>query len=163
MFSFLLPYIGAFILGVTSGSFITNEINSSEIAEMRLEILKQREQATKILLAEVAKTSKQYEKAQTLSSTLDKANEQSIQTINTLDSKLKSLRLRDGTSRKSCSSTERENSNTRSSEEETSSFEFPGRLHEFLIARAYDSAIIDNYAKACYTFVVENNCGISKE
>lgn len=163
MFSFLLPYLVAFILGVTSGSFVTNSINSATIAELNMSIVQQRELAEKTILAETVKVSKQQEKAFILSSNLDRANEQSIQTINTLDSKLKSLRLRDGTSRKSCSSTKRESSNTRSSEEETNSLEFPGRLHEFLIARAYDSAIIDNYAKACYTFVVENNCGISKE
>ena len=163
MLSFLLPYLVAFILGVTSGSFVTNAVNSSTINEMKLAIIRQRELAEKTLLAEKEKVNEQQEKAIMLSTTIDRANVQSIQTINNLDSKLKSLRLRDRTSRQSCSSTERESNNSRSSEEETSSFEFPGRLHEFLTKRAYDSGIIDNYALACYTFVVENNCGISKE
>jgi|688.fasta_scaffold12495_2 hypothetical protein len=163
MFSFLIPYIISAIIGIISGSFITSAIKDSEIAELNLQIVTQRELAANTLLEETIKVSSQKEKAEKLANQLELSHEQSVSSINALDSKLKSIRLRGGTSGKSCNSTEREGSNTSEPSEEASTNEFAGRLHEFLIPRAYNSGINDEYAASCYKFVVENNCGISKE
>jgi type II secretory pathway component PulJ len=163
MFSFLLPYIISAIIGVISGSFITSAIKDSEISELRLQFEEANRKAEQTILTEFRKAALQKEKALNLSNELELSHEQSLNTINTLDSKLKSIRLREGRISKSCSSTEREGSNTEKPSEEASTNEFAGRLHEFLIPRAYNSGINDEYAASCYKFVVENNCGISKE
>jgi hypothetical protein len=163
MLTFLIPYVISAIIGVISGSFVTSAIKDGEILSLTLQIEEANRKAEQILFTEFKKTSIQKEKAQNLSNQLELSHEQSLNTINTLDSQLKSIRLREGRVSQGCSSTEREGNNTSEPSKQTNSDELASRLHEFLIPRALNSALNDEYAASCYKFVVENNCGISKE
>lgn len=86
---------------------------------------------------------------------------QNINTINALHEQLSSARLRKPASWKSCNSSATASNSAEVVANTTASSEFPARLHEFFAPRTFIADQLAQYAKECYNFVIERNCGIS--
>ena len=86
---------------------------------------------------------------------------QNINTINALHEQLSNARLQRPASWQSCNSSATAGNSAEVVTNTTSSSEFPARLHEFFAPRAFIADQLAQYAKECYNFVIERNCGIS--
>lgn len=86
---------------------------------------------------------------------------QNINTINALHEQLSSARLRKPASWKSCSSSATASNSAESIANTSADNQFPARLHEFFAPRTFIADQLAQYAKECYNFVIERNCGIS--
>ena len=86
---------------------------------------------------------------------------QNINTINALHEQLSNARLQRPASWKSCGGSATASNSTESLANTTTDNQFPTRLHEFFAPRTFIADQLAQYAKECYNFVIERNCGIS--
>lgn len=86
---------------------------------------------------------------------------QNINTINALHEQLSNARLQRPASWKSCNSSAAASNSAKVLANTSSDDKFPARLHEFFAPRTFIADQLAQYAKECYNFVIERNCGIS--
>ena len=86
---------------------------------------------------------------------------QNVNTINALHEQLSNARLQRPASWQSCGGSTTASNSAESVANTTANNEFPARLHEFFAPRAFIADQLAQYAKECYNFVIERNCGIS--
>ena len=154
--------LGVAISAFSSGYFVSHQIDKSELLQVEMALQKQNSEATAQLAVAVTHVQTAQAEAIIINNNLDKAHESAIQTANTYHDLLNTSRLRVATSGKSCSNTVSANSSTGVAKAETGYVELSEGADRFFKDSSYRADAVSAYAKECFTFVVEKNCGIAK-
>ena len=158
-------YIFALIAAVSfaTGFGISHQISKAEIQHMSDGIAAQNMEAKLTLQILTEQADKEHEKALNANKQLEDANVSTIKAINSQRDAFKSQRLYD-TNRKSSSCTAAKDSNSTNTANAATEYapELSVELTEFLKSEAYRADEISAYAILCKSFVVDNNCGVSK-
>lgn len=154
----MYAYLFAALAFFGAGFGAAHQLDRAEILAMENRISNQKAEAAAILATEQDRVAKATIQALQANQQLDKAHEQSINTINAVRDRLDRVRIPAG---RTCSnSSSAAGTNTGDAETEAGDAGFPVRLHEFLKPRTYAASKINAYAQECYSFVIEKNCGI---
>jgi len=158
-------YIFALIAAVSfaTGFGISHQIDKAQIQHMSDGIAAQNMEAKLTLQILTEQADKEHEKALNANKQLEDANVSTIKAINSQRDAFKSKRMYD-THRKSSSCTTAKDSNSTNTTNAATEYapELSNELTEFLKSEAYRADEISAYAILCKSFVVDNNCGVSK-
>lgn len=154
-------YIKLIILGLifSAGFGLSHKLDSAEIQRLESSIIEQNIKAAAVLAVRTADVAAAEAKAETAALNLDKSYESAINTANAYYDLRTADRLRDPGRQRSGSPVPKSDSpgNTQT---ETANPELSTELTRFLQVKFYSADLVAAYANACYTFVVEQNCGI---
>ena len=154
----IIAAAGSFVFGYG----LSHKIDRAEIIGLELAIQKQKDEAQSILSDAQFRIKESEYKAAQANDQLDQEHEANIKDIMALRDKLGSMRLRDPGSRPSCPSALPAGANTVHPSGEPFTGELSAELGGFLLDQAFKADTVAEYANACYKFVVEQNCGITK-
>ncbi|MDD4242699.1 MAG: hypothetical protein PHG08_00160 [Bacilli bacterium] len=157
------PYIYAivFAIGLALGGTAAYKIEHSKVLSMQLSIANQKIEAAKILAIETQKVAEAEKQTRLKNQELDKANEQSIATINAYHDKLAAaLRLRDPNYKHSVNTLPTNTNTNVNSEDEKTSGIISAELARLLQSEALRADKITVDYNTLLEFVINNNCGI---
>ena len=159
----MIYVIIAAILTVFSAGFYTgHELNNAKVLATENALVKQNSDALVQLTNAENRVISAKNEALLNNQNLDKAHVSAIETANNYHDLLASAKLRVPVGRKSCANTVSIGTDTKVADEETGYIELPESTDRFFKSETYRGDTVNAYADACYTFVVEQNCGIKK-
>lgn len=154
----IYAFIAAILLGFGAGFGLSQQLAQADIVRLESAIQSANDQAA-IRLANAKKDAERIKiDQQKLSQQLEKSHEQNIQTINALRDRLAYVRLPTASSSRG-RDTKNRNHNPATAEEQAEHQQLSADFDRLVKAEFYRADTVAAYADACYTFVVENNCG----
>lgn len=159
-----MSYIFAIIAAVSfaSGYGVSHQIDKSALVSMESSINAQKAKAQATLSIAISRVDAAQAKAKEANNNLDKAHEQDIKTINAYRDLLAAARLSDPGRRTSGRGSLSNSDHSGIVKDESGTRELSAELTRFLQVKFYAADKVAEYARQCYTFVVEQNCGIAK-
>lgn len=154
--------LGIALTSFSAGYFTSHEIDKGEMLQVELALQRQNAEAEAQLSVAVNRLQVAQAEAIAINNDLDKAHESAIQTANTYHDLLNSSRLRFPAGRKGCSDSVPANSSTQDAKDKAEYIELSEGADRFLKELSYRADAVSAYANECFTFVVENNCGVAK-
>jgi hypothetical protein len=157
-------YAAIFLAGLVIGAGTAYKIEHANTIAMRLQVS---EANNKVLAAQrdaQALVQTAMDQARQKNEELDNANRKAIETINhyyDANSKLIADRVRAASS-SNCKNPVPTGNSPVGAKAETARPGLPEGFGEYLADRSRQATELAQYAKMCYQFVVENNCGIVK-
>ena len=155
----IYAFLAAIVIGFGAGFYTSHEIDSAEIIALESAIKSANDQA-KIIMTTAKKESERIKSDQRqLAQQLEKSHEQNIQTVNALRDQLATVRLPAAHNPRSGNAKNNDHG-TQKPEAQADNEQLPATLDRLVKAEFYRADTVAEYAEACYTFVVEQNCGV---